>query len=402
MGRDIHKYKLKVETELRKIMEHEDICQENKDIIRKFYSNCIMRDLSHARTWKYLFHLKTYAESFEKPFTEFTKDDIIQFIEHLEGQGYSAWTKHDNRVIMKSFFKWLNDGEYPEIVKWINTNIKGRKRRLPEEILTKEEIKKLIEIAETPRNKAFIYVLYESGCRIGEILTLNIKHVRFDEYGAILTVDGKTGMRRVRIIVSSSYLANWLEYHPFRDDPEYPLWINFEAMHKHQPLSYHGALFMLTSTGKKAGIKKKVNPQAFRRARATHLANKLTEAQMKEFFGWTKDSDMAAVYVHLSGRDVDNALLKIHGLVNEEEKKEETEMKTCQRCQEKNPSVKKFCGRCGTPLDLKDALVTENKYKRSDNMTYQIFKEMSKLNPEFERQMFQAMINLGMGGSFRN
>ena len=34
---------------------------------------------------------------------------------------------------------------------------------------------------------------------------------------------------------------------------------------------------------------------------------------MKEYFGWTQASDTAAVYVHLSGRDVDSALLKLAG-----------------------------------------------------------------------------------------
>lgn len=43
----------------------------------------------------------------------------------------------------------------------------------------------------------------ESCCRIGEILSLKIKNIQFDEYGIVLTVNGKTGMRRVRIIDSA-------------------------------------------------------------------------------------------------------------------------------------------------------------------------------------------------------
>jgi len=42
---------------------------------------------------------------------------------------------------------------------------------------------------------------------------------------------------------------------------------------------------------------------------------------MKQYFGWVQGSDMASVYVHLSGRDVDNALLKLNGLEVKEEKK---------------------------------------------------------------------------------
>jgi integrase/recombinase XerD len=46
----------------------------------------------------------------------------------------------------------------------------------------------MAESAETIRDKAFILVLYESGCRIGEILTLRIRNVQFDDYGAVLIV----------------------------------------------------------------------------------------------------------------------------------------------------------------------------------------------------------------------
>lgn len=65
-----------------------------------------------------------------------------------------------------------------------------------------------------------------------------------------------------------------------------------------------------------------MNPHNFRHSRATYLANFLTEAQMKEYFGWQQDSKMAGVHVHLSGRDVDNALLRVYGIENKNEKKE--------------------------------------------------------------------------------
>lgn len=42
---------------------------------------------------------------------------------------------------------------------------------------------------------------------------------------------------------------------------------------------------------------------------------------MKEFFGWVQASNMASIYVHLSGRDVDNALLKVYGIQNTKENK---------------------------------------------------------------------------------
>ena len=45
------------------------------------------------------------------------------------------------------------------------------------------------------------------------------------------------------------------------------------------------------------------------------MANHLTEAQMNEYFEWVQDSGMPCIYVHLSGRDIDDAVLKANGIV---------------------------------------------------------------------------------------
>ena len=50
------------------------------------------------------------------------------------------------------------------------------------------------------------------------------------------------------------------------------------------------------------------------------MANYLTEAQMNVYFGWTQGSDMPGVYVHLSGRDIDDAILKANCVVNKNAK----------------------------------------------------------------------------------
>jgi len=73
---------------------------------------------------------------------------------------------------------------------------------------------------------------------------------------------------------------------------------------------------------------------------------------MKEYFGWAQASNMAAIYVHLSGRDVDNALLKVYGIENHEQKQESVlKPKDCPRCGETNQETNKYCQKCGMPLD---------------------------------------------------
>jgi integrase len=129
----------------------------------------------------------------KKNFKECNKEDIIKLVEEIERRDYSEWTKYDYKVILRKFFKRLRQSEnYPEEVKWIKARRKNN-RILPEELLTQDEIERLASVAENFRDRAFVLVLYESGCRIGELLSLKVKNVEFDDYGAILLVAGKPG-----------------------------------------------------------------------------------------------------------------------------------------------------------------------------------------------------------------
>jgi site-specific recombinase XerD len=166
------------------------------------------------------------------------KKDIESILGKLERMNYSEWTKHDYKVTLKKFYKWLIGGEdYPKEVKWIKTTVKKEgSQHLPEELLTEEDVKKLIEAADHLRDKALVSVLYESGCRIGELASLKIKNVTFDEHGAIIIVNGKTGSRRLRILGSTPYLSVWLNNHPLKDNPEAPLWVSIGTKEKNTKL----------------------------------------------------------------------------------------------------------------------------------------------------------------------
>ena len=58
---------------------------------------------------------------------------------------YSDWTKKDYKVSLKKFWKWLKGKDnYPKEVAWIKTGMKNGNTKLPEELLTRDDIEKLI------------------------------------------------------------------------------------------------------------------------------------------------------------------------------------------------------------------------------------------------------------------
>lgn len=365
---EIHHYERRIKRVLEKIDES-SISQRNKKLILGYYRDRMSSGLSKPRQYKYLYTLERLARVFKDDFENANKDSIMNLVSYFENGHYSDWSKHDYKVILKIFFRWLRKTEeYPAEVKWIKTTFR-QSHILPEEVLTEEEVKRMAENAVNLRDKALILVLYESGCRIGEILTLRIKNVQFDEYGAVLIVRGKTGDRRVRIVASAPKLASWLENHPLKIDPDSPLWVNFSSNNHYGNLGYNAAKEMLRDTAKRAEVNKRIYPHLFRHSRATFLARHLTEAQLKQHFGWVQSSDMASTYVHLSGRDVDSALFKLQG-IKVECNETQTALKTinCPRCTQNNSPDSKFCMRCGSPIDLKTALKLDETRTKADKL----------------------------------
>ena len=77
--------------------------------------------------------------------------------------------------------------------------------------------------------------------------------------------------------------------------------------------------------------------------------------------GWVYGSRMTQIYVHLSGRDQDNAILKAYGIeVREERSIESQKPSLCPRCREPNDPKAKFFWKCGMILDRS---LTEEKLK---------------------------------------
>lgn len=350
MRPDVHEYSRRIDRFLKNLEKNDRVPEQDKLLLRRFRDILASDGLSQGRISKHLFDLTRASELLAKRFEEANEHDIRRIVVAFDEKGdLSPWTKRDFMVSLRKFYTWLRGtGSYPPEVAWMKVYKRIKNTRTAEEMLTEEDVIKLIEAAETPQSKALIATMYESGCRIGELIYMNINQIKFDEYGAQLFVNGKTGFRRVRVVACVSYLTDWLNRHPHKNDPEARLWLNYWL----RPCKYAAALDMLHRISAKAGVNKRINPHNFRHSRATYLANHLTDAQMKEHFGWTQDSKMAGVYIHLSGRDVDSALLKVYGIASATEKKESAlKPKECSRCNLSNSPTNLFCSRCGLPLD---------------------------------------------------
>jgi site-specific recombinase XerD len=372
---DVHNYNRRFELVISGIKKS-GLPNTTKKLLLEFSDYCIAEGLAPPTIVKHLFCLKNVAKWANKNLDKTNKKDMVRIVGALEKSHYSCEVKHAIKVSIKKFYKWLDGGEYyPEKVRWIKSSQKIRKR-LPKELLSLEEVEKLIAAADHIRDKALVSALYESGFRIGELLSLTLNNIEFDEYGAKIVGDGKTGMRRIRLVASAPFLATWIENHPLRDNPESPLWLGIGTKNKNEAICYGHARQLIHKLAKKAGIKKRVHPHLFRHSAATNMANHFTEAQLNHFFGWVQGSRMPATYIHMSGRDIDGAVLEFHGLKpGSKVPQEKLSPKKCPRCEKMNPPTGRFCTRCGAPLNLETAMKVEEKIEESGDLITILLKD---------------------------
>lgn len=353
---DIHNYKARFERTLQRIQEAQDILKENKHSLLGFKDYCLSEGIGLAKLERYLYDLMKYVRMLKKPVLEAKKEDIRAVIAELEQTQLSAETKLCFKIAVRRFHRFLRGidekGVYPEEVKWISTHLTENHHKLPEELLTDEDIASIIRHTKNIRDRALLASLAESGCRIGEIGSMSIKHISFEEYGARLTVKGKTGMRKILVIQSAPYLQEWINLHPDNRNPEAYVWVSSKL----EPLTYTRIVAILKTAAKNAGIKKRIYPHLLRHSRATASASKMSESSMKHYFGWTQSSRMVGRYVHMSGKATDDAILAMNGIeVSKEKAKPALQPTQCQRCKTMNGATHKFCKICGLPLDKDEA-----------------------------------------------
>ena len=355
-----------------------ELSERNSNLIKKYDREMVRNSLAKGTRLKHLLIILNLTRILKKDWEDVTRADIeelvYEFIQRYSSNGKETHHTWDHKKILKIFFRWIKLGSRdfrdvgnPEETKWIHLN-RVKSGIVREQLITDEDVSKMIKSCINPRDKAFFDVHYEAGTRPGEILSLKIKNVKFDNFGAFINVDGKTGSRPIRLVKSVPSLANWLDNHPQKEEPEAPLWIILEKPKFGLPMNYHTATALLRRTIKRAGINKHINLKLFRHSEATNSAKFMTEAQMKIRHGWTNDSKMPANYVHLVNSDVDKTYLKHLGIKPQEE---ETQImpKKCTICSMINSSDSSICIKCGKPLDLKKALELEEQTNQQNFLT---------------------------------
>lgn len=317
------------------------------------------KHLSPGRVNKILYNLLLWRKFIPKPFRDHTITDIHEGISELltkkspDGKILSQNTLYDTVAIFKPFYFWMIDAGYSSIPEKKLRAIKrppiDKMTKTADDLLSPDEIEAIISACTSSRDRALIHVLYEGGFRIGEVGNLKWGDIKFDDGGAIVNVNFKTGKPRyIRLVMSKQVLSTWKKDHP---DARTDAYVFLDRSGK--PVNYYAVLKQMQRIVQRAGITKHVTPHTFRHSRITHLIRegKMNESVIKLIMWGSTDTDMFSIYLHLTGGDIDRQINEAYGLVDKKAPQEKRlEPRQCSRCGEINSPLAKFCAECGLSL----------------------------------------------------
>ena len=243
----------------------EDVTVTYDEEFLKIYINALrVQGRSEKTLDRYNYVITHMLNAIRMPTREISINHVRTFLSNEKARGLSESTLEGYRQIFSAFFGWLHKEGL--IIRNPIANIGAIK--VPKKIrkaYTDTEIEQLKRKARTPRDAAIVTFLFATGCRISEVIQLNIDDVNLMRHEC--KVVGK-GNKERRVYLDEVAVLFLKEYLIKRNDDNPALFVGLKA--PFERITPHGIRSMLAKLGKIADVEH-VHPHKFRRTRATNL-----------------------------------------------------------------------------------------------------------------------------------
>lgn len=217
----------------------------------------------------YLFFNQQFLDFIKKAPDQMTQDDVKLFIAHLMSELYYKPSSVNLAISSLRFF-------YEEILKrkdmFIDIKPPKMEKKLPT-VLTKLEVKKLLDSTKGFKHRLLLEFMYSSGLRVSECVIIKINDIDLDEKMARV-ISGK-GKKDRNVILSNQLIDHIKQYISERKEDSPYL---FPSRGSH--LSIRQAQGVVKDAAMDAGLKKRVFCHALRSSFATHLLEAGTDIRV--------------------------------------------------------------------------------------------------------------------------
>jgi len=234
----------------------------------------------------YLYYVGNYLSFADKKgLNENSVKDFMQF----EIKRRNPSTVSSELSAIKFFFeKVLNQK--------INLNHPKRNKTIPD-ILTIDEIKRLIENAQNPKHRLMIKLLYGCGFRVSEIIDLKKEDINFSE--ELIHIKIAKGRKDRFVKIPVSILEELKNFESFSKK------YLFESS-RGGKLTTATIQAILKNSARKADIKKRVYPHLLRHSFATHLLEQGTDLRIIQKLLGHSDIKTTQIYTQISQASIKN------------------------------------------------------------------------------------------------
>ncbi len=243
---------------------------------------------STVKTYVHYFEeFMDYFQNLELP--EITTEEINRYILELISKRNISISQQNQRInAIKFYFEKVlrRDKEYYKIDR------PHKERKLPD-VLSKEEIGKMLKATKNLKHKTIIALIYSCGLRRSE--SINIKINDIDSKRMLIKIRGAKGKKDRYVQLSPNILPLLRNYYR-REKPD--IWI-FEGAPGKQ-YSEMSVYNVIKNAAKNAGIKKRVYPHILRHSYATHHLEQGTDLRFIQEWLGHDSSKTTEIYTHVS------------------------------------------------------------------------------------------------------
>lgn len=247
--------------------------------------------------------------------TETTQAIVIGYLLHLQAKGRATATLSRSLAAIKSFFHFLAREQVIPRDPTVNLDAPKQEKRLPR-VLTVEEVVKLLEQPDlkTPpgiRDRTMLEVLYATGLRVSELVSLKIKDINLEE--GYIRCFGKGSKERIVPLgsVATKYVTFYLDHaRKFlaANPKEETLFLN----HHGNGLTRQGFWKIIKKYADQLGISSMITPHTLRHSFATHLLENGADLRsVQEMLGHA-DISTTQIYTHLTRNKLKEVYEKTH------------------------------------------------------------------------------------------
>lgn len=224
------------------------------------------------------------------------------YLAHLQKDAVTNTTRARNVAALKSFFRFLYGERYVEINLGELLDSPRKEKVLPK-YLTIEEVERLMDAPDvtTPngcRDKAMLELLYASGLRVSELITLRLGDISFET--ACVRCFGKGSKERV--IPLGHYALDALAHYANVCRPQVKQCYQTDILFLNKSgkgLTRQGFWKIIKKYGREAGITADITPHVLRHSFATHLLSNGADLRaIQEMLGHA-DIATTQIYTHL-------------------------------------------------------------------------------------------------------